>query len=331
MAGSEQFDVDFSAFFDLALDLCCIATLDGYFKRVNRSFTNVLGYSTEELLATPFLELVHPEDHEATLGEVQRLSQGDDTVYFENRYRHKNGNWVWLSWTCPAPRTGSLLLYAVARDITKQKEAERGLRIRDSILTSMQNGLLITDPRQDDNPIIYCNEAFTKLTGYAAEESIGLNCRFLQGEDRHQPQLEELRRAIAEGRMTRVLLRNYRKDGSMFWNELVISPVCDEQDQLTHFVGLQYDITDIIRATQDRWRDVRERMESLAPRQREVMDHLVHGRPTKSIARELGISAKTVEVHRARVFEKMGVDSVVDLVRLVISSNQYWDHSNATV
>lgn len=331
MAGPEEPRVDVSAFFDLALDLCCIATLDGYFKRVNRSFTNVLGFSTEELLSRPFLELVHPDDLEATQREITRLSEGGNTINFENRYRHKDGSWVWLAWACPAPEPDGQFLYAVARDITRQKEAERELRIRDSILTSMQNGLLITDPRQNDNPIIYCNSTFCEMTGYTAEDVIGRNCRILQGGDRHQPQLDELRRALSEGRTSRVLLRNYRKNGSMFWNELVVSPVRDEHEQLTHFVGLQYDITDVINATQAKLRDVADRIKTLAPRQREVMDHLVHGKPTKSIARELGISVKTVEVHRARVFEKMGVDSVVDLVRMVISSSRYWDGNDVVV
>ncbi len=320
MSKHDNSAINAAAFFDLAMDLLCIAGFDGYFKQVNPSFARVLGYTKEELLSRPFIELVHPGDKESTLCEMERLSNGEDSIHFVNRYRCKDGGYRWLAWTCPAPTSDEGLLYAVARDITSQKEAEEQLRIRDSIFSSMQNGLLITDPLQPDNPIIYCNQAFCDLTGYAPDEVLGNNCRFLQGEDRSQPQLDVLRAAIQEGQSCRVLLRNYRKDGSMFWNELIISPVQDERGQLTHFVGLQYDVSEIVHANADRWRKLSERLQTLAPRQRQVSDLLVAGKNTKTIARELGISAKTVEVHRVRVLEKMEVDTTVDLVRLVISS-----------
>ncbi len=311
-----------TAFFDLALDLFCIAGLDGFLKKVNPSFERTLGYTPEELLARPFVEFVHPEDRDLSQRELKRLSAGQDTVHFENRFQCKDGTWRWLAWTCPTPKDGSGLLYAVGRDVTAQKEAEEQLRIRDSIFSSMQNGLLITDPRQPDNPIIYCNQAFSDLTGYAVEDVLGRNCRFLQGADRTQPQLDVLRNAIREAQPARVLLRNYRKDGSMFWNELIISPVRDSHGELTHFVGLQYDISEIMRANSDLWNEVSIRLESLAPRQREIVDLIVAGMNTKAIARKMGISPKTVENHRARVFAKMSVDSAIELVRMVLGSQK---------
>jgi PAS domain S-box-containing protein len=94
---------------------------------------------------------------------------------------------------------------------------------------------------------VYVNPAFEETTGYAAEEAVGRNCRFLQGEDRDQPAVEELRRAVREGRHCTVL-RNYRKDGSLFWNELSIYPMRDEKGRVTNFVGVQNDITERIRA-----------------------------------------------------------------------------------
>ena len=98
------------------------------------------------------------------------------------------------------------------------------------------NGVIITDPNQADNPIIYSNPAFTELTGYTQDEILGKNCRFLQGEDRQQPSLPQLRKAIDERRCTTVILRNYKKDGTRFFNELRISPVFNEQGIVTHFV-----------------------------------------------------------------------------------------------
>jgi PAS domain S-box-containing protein len=114
-------------FFDLSLDMLCVASLNGYFKCVNPSFTRKLGYTEQELKARPFLDFVHPEDRAETASVVAELSSGTDAVYFENRYRCKDGSYRWLSWTCPAPSGGEDALYAVARDVTQQKQNEAEL------------------------------------------------------------------------------------------------------------------------------------------------------------------------------------------------------------
>ena len=95
----------------------------------------------------------------------------------------------------------------------------------ETAVASSANGIVITDATTPDNDIVYVNLAFERLSGYGAEEVIGRNCRFLQGEDRAQPALEELRAAVREGRSCTVMLRNYRKDGAAFWNELYLAPV----------------------------------------------------------------------------------------------------------
>ena len=104
-------------------------------------------------------------------------------------------------------------------------------------------GITIADARLPDRPIIYANPAFERITGYPVEEAVGKNCRFLQGADRDQPDLTELRKAILAGKDCLVVLKNYRKDGVPFWNELTISPVLDATGTLTHFIGVQTDIT----------------------------------------------------------------------------------------
>ena len=114
-------------FFEISIDLMCIAGVDGYFKRVNPAFTKALGWTAEELLAKPFIEFVHPADRERTVIEVERLASGIDTVYFENRYRKKDGSWAWLGWTCPAATPENGLLYGVARDISEQKKIQEHL------------------------------------------------------------------------------------------------------------------------------------------------------------------------------------------------------------
>lgn len=115
--------------FTLSLDLLCIAGMDGYFKRLNPAFEETLGFTNQELLAEPFAEFVHPEDRAATIGEVEKLSSGATTVLFENRYRCKDGTYVWLAWKA-VPVIEEGLIYAAARNVTEQKRAEHNIRAR---------------------------------------------------------------------------------------------------------------------------------------------------------------------------------------------------------
>ena len=117
-------------------------------------------------------------------------------------------------------------------------------RVLERAVESARNGVLITDANQPDNPIVYANPAFERISGYSLAEVLGRNCRFLQHHDTEQPALEEVRMAIREGRECRVVVRNYRKNGALFWQELSISPVRDGMGRITHFVGIQDDVTE---------------------------------------------------------------------------------------
>ena len=147
-------------------------------------------------------------------------------------------------------------------NITERKQAEEALRLRDRAITASSNGIVITAPKQPDNPIIYVNRAFERMTGYSAQEALGRNCRFLQGTEREQPALEELRAALREGRQSKVVLRNYKKDGTLFWNELSISPVRDKAGKLVNFIGVQEDVTRRKKAEEE-LRQSEERFRSL--------------------------------------------------------------------
>ena len=134
-------------------------------------------------------------------------------------------------------------------------------RLQERAIVASNVGIVITDANQPDNPIIYVNPAMERITGYAAAEMLGRNCRFLQGSDSSQPGLIQLRSALRDGRSCCVTLYNRHKDGTGFWNELSISPVRDDQGRLTHFVGLAEDITARKRAEQA-LRDAKEAAEA---------------------------------------------------------------------
>lgn len=108
------------------------------------------------------------------------------------------------------------------------------------------DGIVITEGNTSNRPIVYVNQSFCRLTGYTADEILGQDCRFLQGAQTDRETLENLRGALARGHPARVRLLNYRKDGSTFWNELSISPVRDDRGLVTHHIGMQKDITDLV-------------------------------------------------------------------------------------
>ncbi|WP_148714457.1 EAL domain-containing protein [Chitinolyticbacter meiyuanensis] len=131
----------------------------------------------------------------------------------------------------------------MAQDITAQQVVDRELRIRNKAIDAGASGILVTDLLHPEQPIVYVNQAFERITGYSKEAVLGRNCRFLQGRDRDQPDLVFIRRAVAQGTEGKALLRNYRKDGSMFWNALHVLPAPDAQGRITHYVGVIDDVT----------------------------------------------------------------------------------------
>ncbi|MEG3899815.1 MULTISPECIES: EAL domain-containing protein [unclassified Microcoleus] len=138
----------------------------------------------------------------------------------------------------------------LAAAIERIRSQER-LQMMERAIESSSNGIVITDATLADNPIIYVNPSFERITGYCRDELIGKNCRFLQRPDTSREAVEELRIAIEEGRNSQVVLQNFRKDGSSFWNELSIAPVYNSRRHLTHFIGVQTDITDRQRAEEE--------------------------------------------------------------------------------
>ncbi len=121
-------------------------------------------------------------------------------------------------------------------------------KLLQKMINASNDGIVIAEQEGDDNILIYVNPAFERLTGYVSDDILYQDCRFLQGDDRDQQGLRDIRAAIKAGQPWRVTLRNYRKDGSPFWNELSITPVFNEADQLTYFIGIQKDVTRAVSA-----------------------------------------------------------------------------------
>lgn len=122
-------------------------------------------------------------------------------------------------------------------------DADDSVRLRDRAIAASAIGIVITDHRRADQPITYVNPAFERITGYSSAEMIGRNCRLLHATDRDQPGIQVIRTAVSQGREGHAELRNYRRCGTMFWNELFVAPIRDSAGEITHYIGVQHDIT----------------------------------------------------------------------------------------
>ena len=216
-------------FINLSLDMFCIAGFDGFFKSLNPSWQNVLGFTTEELMAKPYLEFIHPEDRQATVAEAARLENREVTFAFENRYLCKDGSYKWFSWNAVSTPEQQVV-YAIARDVTERKRAEEALRDSEERFRVLINGardyaILMLNP---SGQVASWNQGAERIKGYKANEIVGrhFSC-FYPPEDVQsgKPELE-LQRAITEGRYEEEGWR-IRKDGSRFWANVVITPVTD--------------------------------------------------------------------------------------------------------
>ena len=202
----------------------------------------LVGYSRGELLSLAATETIHADDRErfrSFLRDVREAGQGstDDLACLT-----KEGNERQLEVSAAALDDSSVLLSA--RDVTERKAYARELELKSRAMDEAPVGITITDPDREDNPMIYVNEGFEALTGYSKEEAIGRNCRFLQGEATRERPVAEMRRAIDRAEPVSVELRNYRKDGSQFWDRVSIAPVRDRAGTVTNYVGFQEDITE---------------------------------------------------------------------------------------
>ena len=165
-------------------------------------------------------------------------------------------------------------------------------------------GITIADLSQEDEPLVYANAGFETLTGYAAEEAVGRNCRFLQGEDTDPEQVARMRTAIENRESVQVELRNYRKDGTPFWNEVTLAPISEENGRVRYYVGFQQDVTDR--------KEYARRLEE----QRDNLD-VLHQLVRHDVRNDLQLVLASVEMLRAHVEDgdREHVDAILDSAR----------------
>lgn len=224
-----------------------ITDSDGTIEYVNPAFERITGY-----------------DSETAIGETPRILNSGEMSgqYFENLWTTIEAGDVWDAEIVNSRRNGDLYhahqtiapilgddediegFVSIQTDITDRKEQEEELRVNRRAIDEAPVGIAITDATQPDNPLTYVNSGFVELTGYSRMEALGRNCRFLQGANTDSEPVQLMRERIDARDPVSVELRNYRKDGTEFWNRLTIAPVEDETGEVTHFIGFLEDVTD---------------------------------------------------------------------------------------
>lgn len=243
--GELPFSDDFVRFAAASYDLFCVADTQGYFRWLNPRWSQTLGWSDEQLYARPFIELVHPDDVASTLAEVQKLSHGEPTIQFVNRYRRVDGGWTWLEWTTTPTEGG--LLYATARDITERMksalEKERRVRLLEMSLRLGNLGYWEVDLVA--NTVFWSPEIFTihgrNPDSYVPTLAEGIDA--YHPDDRPMVQ-EAVQRGIEHGEPFSFEMRIVRPNGEIRQIESHGAPLRDGQGRITSIVGVFRDVTD---------------------------------------------------------------------------------------
>jgi len=180
---------------------------------------------------------------------------------------------------------------------------------------------VVSNPRLADNPIVAVNDAFQTLTGYDRGFIVGRNCRFLAGKATEPWLTEEIRRGVRQQRSVLVEILNYKKDGTPFQNAVLVAPLFDEEGELEYFLGSQVEIdADAPSLAKARRMRAVEIVKDLSKRQREVLQFIAKGLLNKQIAHELGLSERTIKMHRSILMKRLDVPSAADMVRLAVEA-----------
>jgi PAS domain S-box-containing protein len=214
------------------------------------------------------LQYYHPDDRANIQQAIQRACQTGEQTHGTWRYQHPDGEQQLLEVTyTPVTANGdATIIRGAINDITDRQERQQELRLLQRAIDDANVPITLTDPSQSDGPLVYVNDAFEEMTGYPPEETLGRNCRFLQGADTDPEKTAALRTAIDNQESISVELRNYRTDGTEFWNRLTVTPIYDDDGQFVRYLGTQEDVTERKEREREleRTRDRMRNMEQLA-------------------------------------------------------------------
>jgi PAS domain S-box-containing protein len=260
-------------FFDLSLDLFCMIDLNGYFKRINPSFCQVLGYSEQEFLRQPFINFVHPEDRSITLEEIKKSERGIPTLNFENRYIKADGSICWLSWKAYPYENG--LLYGVARDVTKTKETKEKLHASEQnfrqIAENIKEIFFIQD--SDSKKLTYVSPAFEGIWGISLDtlyRNPNLWIERIHPEDR-----EEIKYQFENPLVQNYYSKEYRiirPDGQMRWLWYRTFAVANPVGKIHRVVGIVEDIT-FRKQAEEELKTINEELEKRVDERTEDLQH----------------------------------------------------------
>lgn len=229
-------------YFAHAKDMFLIGSTHGYIRRVNPQWEEVLGYRVNELEGRRLLDLVHPDDVDATLRVIETLANQGSVQNFTHRWRHKNGSYRFIEWTASAP-LGTLII-GTARDVTARRQTEHELMQAAAVFSSTHDGVIITDAAQQ---IVAVNRAFTELTGYSEEEVIGKTPEVLRSKRHDAEFYRDMWSMIEATGHWQGEIWNRRKSGEIYPELLTISAIVDPQRKVSGYVGVFTDITGLKR------------------------------------------------------------------------------------
>ncbi len=228
--------------FNQSIDMICIAGTDGYFKKINTAFTKVLGWSEKELLSTPFVEYIHPDDIESTFKEVEKLAAGATSIDFQNRYRNKNGEYLILSWVAnPDTQTGEL--FCITRDITNQVILQNNIKAERKAI----NESVIKVEFSPEKRILNANDKFLELVGYSSDEIKNIeHSNLLFEDDQVVAAYEKFWNELLNGNSQNGQFRRKTKSGKEINIQGAYIPVKDINGKVEKIIKIAYDITQSI-------------------------------------------------------------------------------------
>jgi PAS domain S-box-containing protein len=247
-----QLESQLALIFAASPDMIIFIHQDGSIIKASGAAQRVLGYDKDFMIGKSIFDFLHPDDVEKTEKLRDDLSKNEGVVYFDahkcfvNRWKKKDGSYARLAWRFAIYDDSEDHTIGVACDVTDALcDNPFHFKLINKAMALASDGIVITDYQDENNPIIYANPAFCRNTGYAIDELIGQNCRVLQSDDKDQQALKTIREAVSNGEGCEVLLRNFKKDGSVFFNHLLTSPIIQD-GKVTNYIGISRDITQLI-------------------------------------------------------------------------------------